>query len=144
MARTRAPRSSHRGRVYVAVDRSKTHTAASPQSDLLPGPYRLFLLFFVEKVRRHSRPKHRFPLKVTFLTQKMTKQHKDTIGKRAKEVPESGKTVCWEIEWVRGCAAQDWGGCQRTLPHFRRIYRGFLVVATNTFRTPARQHSVQI
>ena len=35
-----------------------------------------------------------FPQKVSFLIRKITKQDKETIEKRAKEVPESSPTVC--------------------------------------------------
>ena len=41
-------------------------------------------------------------MKMTFLIQKMTNQDKETIDKRAKDVPESDKTVCRETELVRG------------------------------------------
>ena len=43
---------------------------------------------------------------------KITKQDKETINKRAKEVPESFKTVCRETELVRGFEAQDRGGAR--------------------------------
>ena len=43
------------------------------------------------------------------LIRKITKQDKDTIEKRVKEVPESDKTVCW-TELVLGYEAQYRGG----------------------------------
>ena len=65
-----------------------------------------------ENVRSLLRPKHRSPLQKTFLIKKITKQDKETIDKRTKEVPESHKTICRETELVRGYEAQDRGGAQ--------------------------------
>ena len=42
---------------------------------------------------------------LTFLIHKITKQDKETIDKRAKEAPESDKTVCCETEVVLGYEA---------------------------------------
>ena len=99
---------------------------------------------------------------MTFLIQKTTKQDKETIVKRAKEVPESDKTVCRETELVRGYEAQDWGGArvfcsfadtvalmfwvsyQRAVLHFPIIFRNFLFVATKKLRKSVRKNSVQI
>ena len=65
------------------------------------------VLSLFQKVLSHLRPKHTFPLTMTFLIQKITKQDKETIDKRVKEVPDSEKTVCRETELVRGYEAQD-------------------------------------
>ena len=43
---------------------------------------------------------------MAFLIQKITKQDKETIDKRVKEVPESDKKVCWDTELVLGQEAQ--------------------------------------
>ena len=49
---------------------------------------------------------------MTLLIQKITKQDKETIDKRVKEVPESDKTVSRETELMRGYEAQDRGGAR--------------------------------
>ena len=99
---------------------------------------------------------------MTFLIQKITKQEKETIDKRAKEAPQSDKTVCRETELVRGCEAQDWGGARvfcsvadsvasllQSLASvhclmFRRVFDRCVVEATKTLRKSARQNSVLI
>ena len=50
------------------------------------------------------------------MIQKITKEDKETIDKRAKEVPESDKTVCRETELVRGHGAQVRPTAARALP----------------------------
>ena len=97
---------------------------------------------------------------MTFLIQKITKQDKETIDKGAKEVPESGKTVCRESESVRGCVARGRGFARVfcsftdtvavmlesvTSVHwlmFAIISRRFPHVTAMTLRKPARQNSV--
>ena len=49
---------------------------------------------------------------MTCLIQKITKQDKETVDKRVKEVPESDKTVCRETELVPRYEAQDLGGAR--------------------------------
>ena len=56
---------------------------------------------------------------MTFLLEKITKQEKETIDKRAKEVPESDKTVCRETEMVRGYEAQDQSSARVLFAHLR-------------------------
>ena len=82
---------------------------------------------FFQKMSSHLRPKHPFAhLEMTFLIQKITKQDKETIVKRVKEVPESDETVCRETELVRGYEAQD-RVVPESFPHLRsfpKISRG--------------------
>ena len=66
-----------------------------------------FILLF-DKVRSHLRSKHLFSFQMTFLIQKITKQDKETIVKRVKEVDESDKrrfvgrpTWCLGMKWTR-------------------------------------------
>ena len=60
-----------------------------------------------------------FHQKLKFLIQKITKQDKETVDKRNKEVPESDKTVCWETELVRGYEAQERVVVPESFAHLR-------------------------
>ena len=69
-----------------------------------------FVLFF-GKVRSHLTAGTSFsPCKVPFLIQKITKQDKETIDKRVKEVPELDKTVRPGTQLLCGYDAQDRDG----------------------------------
>ena len=136
------------------------------KGDSIYGPKRTVYssLFLIKKkgAQPFTAETSNLPFKMTFLMWKITMQDKETIGKRAKEVPESDRAVWRETELVLGHEAEDRGGARvfwsfadivavmfwpLTSVHclmFPSFIEAILFATSKTLRKSVRQNSVQM